>query len=317
MRLKIIAVFLIIMLIFLTILFFPVKRNYTFFAFSTVCNITFYNLNIFEFKKMTSKAKKLCEIYEKKYSVNINNSLISNLNLYKKIPKDDELAEILLLSKKVSEKLNGKFDITIQPILKLWGFDNGLFKKPDDNDIKRELENVDFKQIKITENSIIIGENQLINTGAFSKGLIIDKVYELFVKDNIDEFLIEFGGDIRVFSKKNKIFKIAIKNPETNDINKVLNIKSGQSVATTGDYERFFEFEKIKYHHIISGITGYPEFNIRSVTVISDNALNADMLSTAFFLADYNTILKNSELFPFEECYFFEKDSKDYKIIKK
>ena len=317
MKFKILYIFSALLLVLLIILFFPVRRNYTFFSFSTVCNITFYRSDIFEYQKMIREAESLCSEFENKYSLNKPDSILRKLNSDKYIRKDADLNKMIEISNDISEKTEGRFDITIQPVLKLWGFDTGFYRVPDTEEIICELKKVDYQTIQVIDNSIYIGENQSINTGAVSKGLVIDKVYELFIKNNVSEFFIEFGGDIRVFSEYGREFKIGIKDPDSNNINKVITLVSGQAVATSGDYERYFEKDCIKYHHIISPFTGFPQNGERSVTVVSESAMNSDVLSTAFFLAGYDYIKENHKEFSFEECYFFDGQTGEYKIIDK
>lgn len=301
----------------LFLIFFPVKRYYSFFAFSTSCNITFYSISLYDFNSLKTEILDICRDFEEKYSVTKENSVISVLNRTKKIESDPILLELIEKAEKVSIITNGQFDITIQSVLELWGFDSGNYTLPEKSHIEFTLDKVDYTRIISDSSEIIIGKDQLINTGALSKGKIIDIVYDFLKERNTDDFIVEFGGDLRVFSNNGRIFKVGIRSPGKSEICEVAEVTSGQAVATSGDYERYFEKDGKRYHHIISAETGYPSYKAESVTVISDSCVNSDLLSTAFFLTGYDFIAENMDKFDFSKVYIKKAGYDEIKIISK
>ncbi|MFA5478804.1 MAG: FAD:protein FMN transferase [Candidatus Muiribacteriota bacterium] len=284
--------FIVFALILNIFLFFPQKRILSFKTLSTTANITIENVNFIKYKKLKIEIEKYCAEFERKYSVSYPESLVYKLNKHKKSDFTDEIFKNLIISSlEMAKHTDGLFDITIQPLISLWGFDTILPLKPENKSIKRELEKVGYKNIKLSDKNIFLENNAEITLGGVGKGLLIDIIYS-YLKELTSEFIVEIGGDLKVFSKnQTRIFKIGIKNPVSNGMIEIIDLKSGQAVATSGNYERFFEDENGDiFHHIINPVTGYPENKYKQVTVVHNSCMMADMLSTAFFLMDEKEI---------------------------
>jgi len=202
-------------------------------------------------------------------------------------------------SQLLSEKSNGLFNPAIGQLVKLWQFDqieneNYQFKLPEQKIIQRLLaQHPQMKDILI-QNEMITSNNPAtsLDFGAFAKGVAIEKMISLLKKHHIDNALINAGGDLKVLGSKNgKAWKIGIKNPANaqNPTEKAIiaaiSLKDNEALFTSGDYERFFEFQGKRYHHIIDPRTGYPATGTQSVTVLAEDAALADAASTALFIA--------------------------------
>jgi thiamine biosynthesis lipoprotein len=300
-------------ILFLVIIFFLLRGDYvvSFNTFSTIATVKLYGINYFKFFGLKKELENLCKNFENTYSVNKYSSVVYKLNSKKKLDNcSDEFIKLLKIGKKMSEKTGGKFDITCEKVLKLWGFDNHDYKLPKKKDIEKALKFVDYKKIKILGKNVVIGKGQEINLGSYAKGYAIDKVYDFLLKKGYKEFLIDFGGDIRVYSYRNRVFKIGIKAVRHGGIDGVLKLKSSQAVATSGDYERFFIKNGKRYHHIISAKTGYPSYKQCSVSVVAKNATKADILSTAFFILGYDYVSKHKNEFDFIKAVFIYEDER-------
>ncbi len=180
------------------------------------------------------------------------------------------------------------FDITIGSVTSLWniGFENA--KKPEHSQIEKALLSVGFEKTRFENDKFILAENQKLDLGAVTKGYALDKAKEILEKHNISGAVVTVGGTVLFYGNnpKNKNWTCAVKDPfDTTKYLGTFSLKSG-FVSTSGSYERFFSEDGKTYHHIIDARTGYPsESDVVSVTVVCENGLLSDALSTVCFMA--------------------------------
>ena len=246
-------------------------------------------------KDILDNAFKLMEDYENKFSFynnksqiwKFNNSIIDSLFI------DDDLKEILSISKELYQKTDKHYDITIGALSKIWDFDNNVI--PAKEEIEKAIQVTDFEKLKIQNNYWHKPDGMKINLGSLAKGYIIDKTVEYLKQQNVISGFVNAGGDMRIFGRE-KTFKIGIQHPR-NGVNEIIGVVNvgDRSVVTSGDYERFFIKDDIRYHHIIDPLTGFPSQNAISVTVIAETALIADAYSTALFLLEPEAAMKLAE----------------------
>ena len=229
------------------------------------------------------------------FSVGKDDSQISKLNKRHALIEQEEVSDVISKSLEVSKDTDGAFDITVYPLMKEWGFTTEDYKVVDDDKLSEILKNVDYKNVEVDCGDIILGGNTEVDLGGIVKGYTGDVIAEILSKYNIKAAVVSLGGNIEVYKKKadGKPWKIAIDNPEKDndkDAKPVGYIEiddagSGKAVVTSGDYERFFEKDGVKYHHILDPKTGKSVNNgVRSVTIVSDDGILADALSTALFV---------------------------------
>lgn len=182
----------------------------------------------------------------------------------------------------LSEKTAGYFDLSIDPVLKKWNY----FKKPtlpSEKEIKLLLSLVDYKKIEIRKDTLIIPENFSLNLGGTAKGYALNRAKSILKRNKIHSALIEAGGDILLLGKKKGTDKwiIGIRNPR--DANGIIGTLKVDDcfVFTSGDYERFFTIDGKRYHHIVDPFTGYPSREIASATVIVNDGIEGDCITTA------------------------------------
>ena len=237
-------------------------------------------------------AFKLMEDYENKFSFYKNESQIWKFNnsIIDSLLIDDDLKEILSISKELYQKTNKHYDVTIGALSEIWDFDNEVI--PTCKEIEKAIQVTGFEKLKIQNNYLYKTDGIKINLGSLAKGYIIDKVVAYLKQQNVISGFVNAGGDMRIFGRE-KPFKIGIQHPrsESNEIIYVINV-GNKSVVTSGDYERYFMKDSKRYHHIIDPLTGYPSQNTISVTVIAETALIADAYSTALFLLEPKQSLK-------------------------
>ena len=202
-----------------------------------------------------------------------------------------ELTDIIKLSIEYNKITDGAFDITVDPVLKLWS--EGLWKEPEDvqkDKILSALELVGSDMIEISDNSIRYLKPKMSSTlGGVAKGYIVDKMMEYLAQRGIKNAIINAGGDIATMGSKpdGGRWIINLENPD-NPKEKVVTFKvSDKAVATSGNYYRYFDPEK-EVHHIIDPRTGYSANLCISSTIIADNATVADILATAVFVLGAN-----------------------------
>lgn len=215
----------------------------------------------------------------------------------------DYFFEITERSIYFSKITNGLFDITVQPLVDLWGFKNKEFKKPTDLQIKKVKEFVGYKNIILdSQNKTIFIKDPRVKMdfGAIGKGFAVDKALKILKKNNIKSAFIDSVSNQYYLGTppNNKYWKVGIKDARNNQkIIKYLYLKD-KTVSTSGDYEQFFIENGQRFTHIINPITGYPIKEAIASTIISDNATDADALSTSVLLLNEKQSNDLIKLFP-------------------
>lgn len=215
-------------------------------------------------------------------------SFLNQKGYLKDIPA--EVRGVLEKVKKVHYLTHGCFDITIKPVLDLFAehFSHAQ-KPPAEEEIKNTLKRVGFKHLVFEEEEIRFSrEGMSISLDGIAKGYIVEKAITQLKNMGIKHTLINAGGDIQVLGDKgnSQPWKIALQDPrQRNKIVEVISLTQG-SIATSGDYENYFDPEK-KYHHIIDPDTGFSPQHLASVSVLCPSLTLADAFATAFFVAPF------------------------------
>ena len=263
-----------------------VTENIT--AMNTVMQITVFNTSKGTAEEVAEKMIQRIKEIEKLFDANLSDSDTSRINsAVTELTVNDETAELLNTAKKASETTGGAFDITIMPVLKLWGFNDGNYGVADDETIKDFLEFVDYKNISVAGNKVTKNINTQISLGGIAKGYLGDELLEI-AEEYGATALLSLGGNIVLCGNKSESEKwtVGIKNPnDTENIACSFECDGNKSVVTSGAYERYFEYGGKTYHHIIDPNTGYPAHSdLLSVTVIGENGAFCDAFSTALFV---------------------------------
>ena len=221
-------------------------------------------------------------------------SAVAELNKEKTVASA-QVVSIVKKSLDVSKNCEGVFDISVAPVVKLWNIGEEGERIPSEAEIEKALTNVDYTKIQIDGNSITLSESAEIDLGAVGKGAACDNVMTYLKASDVKGAVISVGGSIVAYgdyNKKGDSWKIAVKHPRSDsEYLGVLSLKEG-FVSTSGDYERYFEKDGKRYHHIIDATDGYPaDSGLLSVTVVCDSGLLSDALSTACFILGYEKSL--------------------------
>ncbi len=188
----------------------------------------------------------------------------------------------------VYQDSDGFFDITVAPLTRLWGFIDKRYQLPSPEEIEKTLRIMGMDKIKKENGRLVLLPDMELDWGGIAKGLGIDLAAEALKKLGITRSFINSGGDLFCWGKNpsNQPWKIGIMHPRNKGYLGVLSV-SELGVATTGDYQRYFEIDHIRYHHVLDPHTGYPSRNKQSVTVVGPQALYCDALSTALFASPH------------------------------
>jgi thiamine biosynthesis lipoprotein len=231
-------------------------------------------------------------------------------------PVNAELVEIIRQGQEISDISNGAFDITILPLVRLWNFKSPNPKIPTHEEISKRLPLVNFRNVEIKDNQIRLTLPGMgLDLGGVAKGYAVDRAADILRDHGHQDFLVEAGGDLRAAAgeltrgRRN----IWIRHPRKPD-DFFASIKMDQgAVATSGDYERSFEINGKRYHHILNPKTGYPSSPIVSVTIFAETTSMADAASTAVFVLGPEPGLEFIEQNPkLEGLIIFAKESELY-----
>ena len=257
----------------------------TFFCFDTLIDISLSGKNS---GKAADEMETVLLDMEKIYSKYRADSVISEFNSLKtgkSITIPDEMADLIKRSCEISRLTDGAFDITTSKLSDLWQIKNAT-TPPAQSDIDLALENTGYEQIDLNGN-VLTKTDVNIDFGGILKGLAADKVRTIAEKHGIASGIVNLGGNVCLIGLKDHrdSWTVGVTNPFSPGEIYLTVAAENKNVITSGAYQRYFEFEGKKYHHILSPETGYPaDTDIASVTVVSPDGTLADALSTAIFV---------------------------------
>jgi len=211
----------------------------------------------------------------------------------KPVKVDDEILDLIKLSVAVSEKTGGAFDISFASMEKLWNYRSDEFIPPAKSDIAKILPAFNYKNIIIDEENKTIrflNASTKIGLGAIAKGYAAKRAADVIKSIGIKDGMVACAGDIHVFGEyKGRPWGIGIKHPRDDSVIGTINLNSGESISTSGDYERFKFYKGKRFHHIINPKTGCPsESGLISVTIIGSDPSCVDAYATAIFVMGLN-----------------------------
>lgn len=283
------------------------------FYFDTVIKITLCGT---EDTSILKECFSLMEDYEALLSRTREGSDIWNINhsMGRTVEVAPETADLLEKALCYSELSSGAFDLTIAPVVDLWNFaDNKDQIIPAEESIQSALSHVNYQNVMVDGCFVTMKDPEsAIDLGAIAKGYIADQLCSFLIKKGITSALINLGGNNLALGTKpgSQPWKIGIKKPfgGESDLAAILSV-DGQSVVTSGIYERYFEKDGKIYHHLLDTSTGYPVDNqLQSVTILSDSSADGDALSTVCFTLGLEKGIELIESIPDTEALFISDD---------
>ena len=232
--------------------------------------------------------------YEQLYSRTLETSELYSLN-HRTAPMDQgaysisaEMSDLLSYGLFYSRLSGGAFDLTIGAVSSLWNFTANAPIAPDDAEIQKALPNINYEYVQLEDKQLRFAKDGvMLDLGAIAKGYIADRVKEYLMDQGVRSAMINLGGNVLCIGSKPEgiPFRVGIQKPfaDCNETIAVIDI-SDLSVVSSGVYERYFEVDGKRYHHILNPKTGYPyDNNLISVTIISKHSVDGDGLSTSCF----------------------------------
>lgn len=289
------------------------------FLLGTVCTIKLYDHQSQE--TMTKAFDRLKDI-ENKMSVNKTGTEVDAIasaagKSYVKVSADTFY--VIKKGKYYSEKSGGVFDISIGPLVKLWGIGTDAARLPSQAEIDAKKSLVNYKDILLNEDqkSVMLSKpGMMLDLGGIAKGYSADEVAKILKQNNVQHAIINLGGNVLVINNNinGKPWSIGIQNPFETRGEIVGSIQvTNKTVVTSGIYERYFEKDGKRYHHILNPFTGYPmDNNLASVTIITDTSIDADAMTKNLFNLGVEKGLKYAQATPNIEAVFITKDKQVY-----
>lgn len=292
------------------------EYSITGFAFDTVYTITIYHGGdqkvldacvaiCAEYEQIFSRTLESSELYQinqlsKEYEAG-NQKTIESLQQEKKLPPyqvledgsleievSEHLGQLIAAGIRYGEISQGNFDITIEPVSSQWDFTAENPVLPDSSALEHAMSYVDYHTISLEKQKLHLAKPGTgLDLGGIAKGYIADRLKQYLMEQGVDSALINLGGNILCVGGKpdGSDFRIGIQQPFADRNETIATVAiQGQSVVSSGIYERYFTDQDKIYHHILDPGTGYPrESDLIAVTIISEQSVDGDGLSTTCF----------------------------------
>lgn len=279
-------------------------------------NINLVIAEITRIEDLISEWKPTSQVYE----INRNAGI-------KPVKVDQELFDLTKRALFFSEITNGAFDISIAAMDKIWRFDDSMEELPSDDAIKKSIEKVNYQDIVLNkeEQTIFLkNKGMKIGFGATGKGYAADRGKWLMQKLNVKSGIVNASGDLTTWGKQpdESLWRIGITNPfKPNKSLYILQV-SEAAITTSGDYQKYVEFNNIRYSHIINPKTGMPAAGLVSATVIGPNAETANGFSTSIIILGEKEGFKLLKNYPDYACLVLTdkgkiKKTKNFKSVLK
>jgi thiamine biosynthesis lipoprotein len=198
---------------------------------------------------------------------------------------DHEVLDVVALALQIAKDTDGAFDITVEPLIELWGFYGDSPRLPAPEEIQNCLNQVGYSNLILSENELQKKKADVrIDLGAIAKGYAIGQAAKVLRDHGVTSALIDAGGDVYALGKKaGELWKVGIRKPRGDEILGYLEVQD-LAVMGSGDYERFFERDGKRYHHIFDPKTGYPAAGLSGTTLVHPDPMVADAWNTAIFV---------------------------------
>ncbi len=265
----------------------PTRR--TQFIMGTLVEITLSHADPHVIQTVTTQAFDEMQRLEQLMSTYLPDSEISKINRAagkKAVPVSPEVEEVIREGIFWSIQSGGAFDITVEPLVQLWDFDGEKEVVPAKSTLRKTATLVDYRNIEIVNHKVRLARpGMAINVSGLAKGYAVDRAVAI-LRGMVLNGIVNAGGDLFAFGQKSKesSWTIGLQHPrKPQDLFAAFGVKN-QAVATSGDYQRYFVKDGIRYHHIFDPATGRPARKMISTTIITTEVMEADALATAVFV---------------------------------
>lgn len=281
--------------------------------FGTIYNITYQNG-----KSLRADIDKELELFDASLSMFNENSLISRINRNEDVTVDSLFSKVFRTAMSVSETTDGCFDITVAPLVNAWGFGFTEEIAPSKAKIDSIMQIVGWQKVKLTPEGKIEKQDPriMLDCSAIAKGYAVDVIADLLKRKGVKNYMVDIGGEVDVagVNPSGNLWRIGINKPDDDpesrkqDLQDILEI-TDKGIATSGNYRNFYYKDGMKYAHTIDPKTGRPvQHSILSSTVIANECMVADALSTGFMVMGLERAKELVAKFPDIEAYFIYSD---------
>ena len=306
---------------------------------NTICTVTIYSMDGIEDLDGTEQQKEalqlitdafaLCDDYEKILSKTVKDSDVYRINHAggQAVEVNPSTIEVVNKGLEYSRLSGGAFDITIGKVSDLWNFQemddegNHVGVIPEEGVISEAMNHVDYSVVVVEGNTIRLTDPMAeLDLGGIAKGYIADRVAEFLESKGVTSAVVDLGGNIVVIGEKGESidnpvgteFKVGIADPNSEGLLGLLECKD-KTVVTSGTYERYFELDGKRYHHVLDTKTGYPaDTDLLAVTIVADkgHSVDCDGLSTSCLALGKEKGLKLIQGLDGVQAIFIDKDGK-------
>ncbi|WP_159522405.1 FAD:protein FMN transferase [Sunxiuqinia indica] len=284
------------------------------FIFGTIYHVTYESP---EGKDLQREIEAVMNEVNHSMSTYDSTSTISKVNRNIETELDEQFTTIFKRAEEISEITNGAFDMTVAPMVNIWGFG---FKNKEQ--VTSELIDslraiVGYKKVRIENGQLIKNHpSTMLDASAIAKGFASDMVANYLHEQGCKNYMVEIGGEVVASGKnaKGNYWSIGISNPDDNELFTEQKLKAivelkDMALATSGNYRNFYIEDGVKYAHTIDPKTGYPvQHSLLSTTVLADNCMTADAFATAFMVSGLEKSIEIAEADPEIEVYFIYSD---------
>ncbi len=276
---------------------------------------TYYSITYFdvEERNFQSEIDSILTAFDQSVSLWVPNSVLSKVNRNDSTVKIDAFFKLnFKLAKQVSKATDGAFDFTVAPLVKAWGFGFDENKKVDSNIIDSLLPLIDYRNVEIKNGTVVKSDPRItFDFNAIAQGFSVDVIAAWLESKSIESYLVDIGGEVKAKGNKpdGSLWKVGIEKPTKNkddarDLKAVVELKNN-SIATSGNYRKFYEEDGIRYSHTIDPQSGYPvRHSLLSVSVLTENTGLADAYATAFMVWGFEKSKSFVESTPELEAFF-------------
>ena len=248
---------------------------------------TYMQLDVYGKQESLDKLKSEIERLDGLLSSTNEKSDIYRVNQSGTAEASEDTASLVKRSLELCKQTNGSLDITVYPIVEKWGFISQNYTIPSKSELNALLKDVGYDRVKSGGKKITVPSGCKLDLGAVAKGYAADRAKEILNDEGVDSALLNLGGTVLAYGKKpnGENWKVGVTDPENTDEYMGVIECADKTVVTSGNYERFFERDGVRYWHILDPQTGEPaRSGVVSVTVCGPNGERCDALSTAYFV---------------------------------
>lgn len=292
------------------------------FAQGTTYSIVFEDNGKLDPSDLRERVENILHDFDMSLSLYQDSSVISRINRNETLVADSFLIEAFRQSEEINRITDGAFDITIGPLVEAWGFGPDAVKNFNEVIHDSLMRFVGMDKVEMREGLIFKADPRMkLDFNAIAQGYAVDIMSRYLSSLGIKRHLVEIGGEVRVCGDKGgALWRIGIDRPEDNnmmpgeDLQAIISMKD-KSLATSGNYRKFYIEDGIKYSHTIDPETGYPARNrLLSATIVTDDCATADGVATACMVMGLEKTIEFLNSHPEFEAYLIYSDDKGYFI---